>query len=331
MDVSHLSTLKTPTSADNVLVLNQLSALSVVNKQLKKINATAAAVMLGGGANILFTQSKIENPLVLNALRGVRVDVRQDNVYVTALAGENWHDFVLDMSERGFYGLENLALIPGTVGAAPVQNIGAYGVEVADLIAYVEVYDCLRDKLLRFDKTACQFAYRDSLFKKNPHYWVTAVTFLLSKRFCPQLHYAGLVAAEIDSSKKLIETIIRLRQQKLPNPKQIPNAGSFFKNPVVDKKTLARLLTSYPDMPHFAYQNAYKLSAAWLLEQAGCKGFAFQASPQAQAVYTYKQHALIVINPDFATGENIMAFADYLIAQVLKTFNVRLYPEVQFI
>ena len=260
------------------------------------------ALVLGGGSNLLFAGDPAG---VVLALTAQRIGIRDDDgarAIVRADAGVGWHDLVLWTLGHGLCGLENLALIPGTVGAAPIQNIGAYGVEVCDRIHAVEAFDRPAGAFVRFAAADCAFAYRESLFKRDPgRYIVTAVEFALSRTPALKLDYAGigeeLQAMGIDGtprSSQVAEAVIRIRRRKLPDPALLGNAGSFFKNPMVAAAVAAGLQAGHPGMPVFRAGDAdtRKLSAAWLIDQCGWKGHRDGDAGVAES------HALVLVNPE---------------------------------
>jgi UDP-N-acetylmuramate dehydrogenase len=241
-----------------------------------------------------------------------------------------WNDLVHWSLARGWNGLENMALIPGTVGACPIQNIGAYGVEVAEFIETVEAYNRLTGQTERLPNNACAFGYRDSRFKRERDEWViTAVEFRLSANRALKMNYAGvpeeLAAMGIDSPKAvhLAEAISRIRSRKLPNPALIGNAGSFFKNPVLPDAQTVGLKAQYPALPVFPSGQAgfSKLSAAWLIEQAGWKGYR-QGDAGIAA-----QHALVLVNHGHASGQELLQVARQVVASVKDRLGITLEPE----
>ncbi len=294
---------------------------------------TQPLLVLGEGSNILFTRDWPGVVLSI-AARGIAVlDDDGESARIRVEAGENWNDFVRWSLGRGYAGLENLVLIPGTVGAAPIQNIGAYGVEVREFIIAVEAWDRDERHLLRIENVGCAFGYRDSLFKRNrDRYVVTAVEFELPHTHALRIDYAGvreeLAALGIaqPSPLGLAEAIARIRTRKLPNPALIGNAGSFFKNPLVDAAALARLLALHPALPHWqAGDDLHKISAAWLIEACGLKGF------RAGDAAVSAQHALVLVNHGHATGAQIGALADHVQGEVRTRFGIEIEAEPRII
>jgi UDP-N-acetylmuramate dehydrogenase len=292
-------------------------------------------LVLGGGSNLLFAG---DAPGAVLALSSQRIELLRevgDAVIVRADAGVGWHDFVLWTLGHGLCGLENLALIPGTVGAAPIQNIGAYGVEVRDAIRAVHAFDRRDGGFVRLDAADCDFAYRDSLFKHDPdRYIVTAVEFVLSRTPDLRLEYAGireeLTAMGIDGTPRasqVAEAVIRIRQRKLPDPARLGNAGSFFKNPIVPMAIAEALQATQPAMPVFrgAGDESRKLSAAWLIDQCGWKGHRHgDAGVSAE-------HALVLVNHGQATGLQVLDLARRIAASVRDRFGIAIEPEPRII
>ena len=296
-------------------------------------------LVLGGGSNLLFAGDPQGAVLSLGAQKIGIVEDDGERAIVRADAGVEWHALVLWTLGHGLCGLENLALIPGTVGAAPIQNIGAYGVEVRDCIHVVEAFERGSCELRRLDAQACAFAYRDSLFKREPErFVVTAVEFALSRVPKLKLDYAGIVdelaamgidPASSDSvrASQVAEAVIRIRQRKLPDPAVIGNAGSFFKNPIVPMAHAEALAAAHPALPMFrgSSDDTRKLSAAWLIDQCGWKG---HRDGDAGVAAT---HALVLVNHGHATGQQLLDLARRIAASVHERFGVALEPEPRVI
>ena len=295
--------------------------------------AQGPVLVLGQGSNVLFAA---DYPgLVLRPMFAT-VQVLEDDgetATVRAEAGAGWDAFVDWTLALGLGGLENLALIPGLVGAAPIQNIGAYGVEVGDSITCVEAWDRLSGRSVRLGRDACAFGYRDSTFKRDPERWiVTAVEFRLSRSTPLQLDYAGVrqeldaMGASAPSAPQVAAAVRRLRRRKLPDPAVIGNAGSFFKNPVVDASLADRLRIEHPDLPvHPADAGHRKLSAAWLIERCGWRGHR-EGDAGISA-----QHALVLVNHGHASGAQLLALARRVAQSVEERFGVRLEPEPRIV
>ncbi|HET7307701.1 MAG TPA: UDP-N-acetylmuramate dehydrogenase [Gammaproteobacteria bacterium] len=284
---------------------------------------------LGGGSNVLFVHD-VPGLVLRLANRGVAiVEEGGETALVRVAAGENWDRFVRWSLEAGFEGLENLILIPGSVGAAPIQNIGAYGVEAREFIAGVEAWDGEAQASVRFDNVACEFGYRDSIFKHRPNrYIVTGVDFRLPRRRPLRLDYAGVLqelkamGVRQPTAVDVARAVETLRRRKLPDPAQIGNAGSFFKNPVVSQTELAAFRERCPEMPAHAYGgDHFKLSAAWLIDACGLKG------ARAGAAGISDRHALVLVNHGGATGEELWALATRVRETVAERFGVMLEPE----
>ncbi|TFW10047.1 UDP-N-acetylmuramate dehydrogenase [Oxalobacteraceae bacterium OM1] len=291
-------------------------------------------LVLGGGSNLLLTRDFAG--LVLHmCTRGTRVvDEDADFVYVRAAAGENWHRFVMFTLEQGLGGLENLALIPGNVGASPIQNIGAYGVELKDCFHSLTAWDFESGETFTLDREACGFAYRDSIFKHElrDRAVILDVIFALPKRWRPNMAYADvaqeLAARNIADPKPLdiANAVIAIRTRKLPDPQQIGNAGSFFKNPLVSEATRSALLARYPNLVSYAQPSGeYKLAAGWLIDQCGWKGRSMGAAG------VYEKQALVLVNRGGARGEDVVALARAIQADVEARFGVSLEPEPVFV
>jgi len=293
--------------------------------------------VLGGGSNLVLSGDF--DGLVLHMAIPGRALVAEDADawYVRAGGGEHWHDFVQWTLAQGWPGLENLSLIPGTVGAAPIQNIGAYGLEVAERFHALTAFDMARGEFVRFDRAACRFGYRDSVFKqegwqREGRFVITEVTFRLPKHWQALTRYADIAseiaAREISTptAQQIAAAVIAVRQRKLPDPAQIPNTGSFFHNPVVDAATADRLLTAHPTLPHYPQPDGrVKLAAGWLIEQAGWKG------RDLGPVGMYERQALVLVNRGGATGADVMALMRAVQDDVRQRFGIELTPEPVFL
>lgn len=295
--------------------------------------ATRPRLVLGGGSNLVLG-ADFDGCVLQVALGGRRlVDAGDGAFIVEGQAGENWHDFVRWTLAQGWPGLENLSLIPGTVGAAPIQNIGAYGVEIADRFEALEAVELDSGRVQRFGAAECAFGYRDSVFKRNPGRWlVTSVRFRLPRPWRAHTAYAEL-AAELaahalaaPTALEVSDAVIGIRRRKLPDPAQIGNAGSFFKNPVVDAAHAQRLLAAFPVLPHYPQADGrIKLAAGWLIEQAGWKG------RDLGPVGCYERQALVLVNRGGACGADVLRIARAIEADVLARFGVQLEVEPVFV
>ena len=288
-------------------------------------------LVLGGGSNMLF-HGDVEALVIQIQIRGLEV-VSDDgrHVRVAVGAGEVWHDFVLQTLDKGWGGLENLSLIPGSVGASPMQNIGAYGVEIKDHFAWLDAVRLSDGSLKRFTKDDCAFGYRESVFKREEKgKWILVqVAFDLDRESPLRMGY-GAIEQELESipmerrtHRDVSDAVIRIRQSKLPDPKEIGNAGSFFKNPTVPAEVAKALAANHPDMPRYPQPSGQvKLAAGWLIEQAGWKGH----SRKTHGVHD--RQALVLVHHGGATGKEVWALAQDIMASVQSTFGVSLEPEV---
>lgn len=281
---------------------------------------------LGGGSNLVLAES-VPGIVAQIKLSGVELlESPGRSALLRVGAGELWHNFVRWTLEQGYFGLENLALIPGSVGASPVQNIGAYGVEVGELIECVDAYDSQIQQWVNLSAKGCEFGYRDSLFKRNPgRFVITSVTFRLSRQYHPKLSYAPLAQrfggrSEVDALE-VFNAVCEIRSSKLPDPNKLGNAGSFFKNPVVNQADFETLHLQYPDIPNYPADSGRKLAAGWLIEQAGLKGYT------DGPVGVHKLQALVLVNYGGASRCELEALAASVTTQVLQKFGVQLEQE----
>ena len=285
----------------------------------------------GGGSNMLFTKD-FEGLFVRNCIKGIKeIERTQTHVILEAGAGENWHDFVIHCVDHGFGGLENLSLIPGCVGASPMQNIGAYGVEIKDTFAYLDAVEISTGEVKRFHLADCAFGYRESVFKRElkNQYVICSVAFTLSLNPIMNTSY-GVIETELQhmgittpSIKDVSNAVIRIRQSKLPDPKQLGNAGSFFKNPVVSNEVLTSIQSSYERVPSYPAGDGHvKLAAGWLIEQAGWKGKRFGN------VGVHELQALVLVNYGGGTGKEIYELSQRIIEDIQVKFGVSLEREV---
>lgn len=291
-------------------------------------------LILGGGSNVLFTKD-FEGIVLLNGIKGMEV-LREDDTYtyVKAGGGEVWHDLVLFCLANNLGGMENLSLIPGTVGAAPLQNIGAYGVELKDVFEELEAVNLATGELHTFDKAACQFGYRESVFKHEAkgQYIVTSVTFRLQKEHQLNTSYGAIQTTleEMQVQQPTIHdvsaAVCQIRRSKLPDPAQIGNAGSFFKNPEIPLLLYDVLKEKHPGMPAYPVSEAaVKVPAGWLIEQCGWKGKVIDNYG------VHKNQALVLVNYGGANGEKLLALARDIIHSVQEKFGIMLQPEVNIL
>ena len=291
--------------------------------------------VLGGGSNMLLTQN-IDKLVVHINFKGIEVTKEdENNVWVKAQAGENWHEFVLYCIEHNYGGIENLSLIPGNVGTTPIQNIGAYGVEIKDTFDNCTAMEIASQELKSFDKTSCNFGYRESVFKnelKN-QYIITDVTFKLTKKNHNINTSYGAIDVELAKNnisnptlKQVSDAVIAIRQSKLPNPKELGNSGSFFKNPIISKTDYEKIKQHYPEIPHYVVsETEVKVPAGWLIEQAGFKGKRFGDAG------IHKNQALVLVNYGNATGQEILAVAKDIQNTILEKYSIQIEAEVNVI
>lgn len=282
-------------------------------------------LILSGGSNMLLPEH-VHSLVIHMDIQGIEYLAEDENSKTLRVgAGQNWHDFVLWSTAQQLYGLQNLALIPGRVGASPVQNIGAYGVEVGEFIDSVQVYDLEQKQFRSIAADDCQFAYRHSIFKEQPtRYIISHVTFKLLKQPNLKLGYGDLKAAvgENLSAENLQRQVIHIRQSKLPDPQEFPNVGSFFKNPVVTSQVFARVSAEYPELPHYPQADGrIKLAAGWLIDQTGWKG------KQLGSVGMFHKQALVLVNYANAGLADVQATYRAVQNDVWKKFHIRLEPE----
>jgi UDP-N-acetylmuramate dehydrogenase len=286
-------------------------------------------LLLGEGSNVLFT-GDFGGVVVTMKTRGVEIlDDVDDAARIRVAAGEHWDSLVRWTLAHGHAGLENLILIPGSVGAAPMQNIGAYGVEVREFIESVETYDLRQRRGAEFRNGDCEFGYRDSIFKRHPDRWlITAVTLRLPRAWAPRIEYSGVqeelrrMGVERPAPIHVADAVVALRTRKLPDPAVIGNAGSFFKNPLIPAAQATTLLAEHPQLPCWPVPNDMsKLSAAWLIEASGFKGL------REGDVGISNRHALVLVNHGNATGEQLWALAQRVREGVRARFGVELEPE----
>ncbi len=306
------------------------SEQEIIDALLSAQRRNAQSLVLGGGSNIVLTTDTLDCVIRIAVAGKQLLGDDEDHYYLKVAAGENWNALVDYCVANQYYGIENLALIPGSVGAAPIQNIGAYGVDLRRFVhelSYIDTSSLSRQVMPARD---CRFAYRDSIFKNElkDKAVITSVTFKLAKREHLNLSYPG-IAEELRASSGTIDArgvrdaVVRIRQRKLPDPATLPNVGSFFKNPIVDRNTLARLQRQLPALVYYplAEKAQYKLAAAWLIDQAGWKGY------RAGNVGVHERQALVLINYGSATGEEMLALAADIQSSVMEKFSVSLELE----
>lgn len=334
MNIRHNISLKNyNTFGIEVFAENFVEANSVTDLQeIIKLNYPEK-FLLGGGSNMLLTKN-IDNALVIHLnIKGKEI-TRQDGdfVYIKAHAGENWHEFILWCLDQGLGGLENMSLIPGNVGTAPIQNIGAYGKELKDNFVSCDTIEIATGKVKTFNKKDCNFGYRNSVFKNElkGQYIITSVIFKLTKRNHTTNTSYGAINTELASKNITVPTlsdisnaVIAIRQSKLPDPKVLGNSGSFFKNPVVSNTIFEKFKTNFPDAPSYSVSDTEtKIPAGWLIEQAGFKGKRFGDAG------VHKNQALVLVNYSNATGQEIWDLAMKIKSVVFDKFGIEINPEV---
>jgi UDP-N-acetylmuramate dehydrogenase len=302
-------------------------------KQILSFRNDKKILVLGGGSNLLLTKD-FDGLVIKNEIKRFEViEETVSEVIVESGAGENWHEFVLNCIDKGFGGVENLSLIPGSVGASPMQNIGAYGVEIKDVFESLSAYHIKSGEIHYFDKTKCEFGYRESIFKNKVkgEYIILTVTFRLTKNPTINSSYGAIneqlkvMGIQEPTIKELSAAIIAIRQSKLPDPKIIGNAGSFFKNPTVEIALLEQIQKNYPDIPNYPAVNGKKLAAGWLIEKAGWKGRTFDNYG------VHKLQALVLVNYGNCTGQEIFDLSSQIIQDVFEKFGVLLEREVNIL
>lgn len=329
-DLKPFNTFGISAFADEFTTFSSVEELhSVVSE-----NKNKRLLILGGGSNILLT--KDVHALVLrNEIKGInQVSETEEHVLIKAGAGEVWHEFVLKCIELNLGGVENMSLIPGSVGASPMQNIGAYGVEIKDVFHSLEAYHLETGSIQHFNLEQCEFGYRESVFKRKlkDQYVIVSVTFRLNKKHSINKAY-GAIEAELKaqgienpSIRDISNAVIAIRRSKLPDPAEIGNAGSFFKNPVVELEVMEKIKLNHPDVPHYpAEPGKCKLAAGWLIEKAGWKGY-------TEGTFgVHKLQALVLVNYGGSTGEQIYNLSGRIIQDIEEKFGVTLEREVNIL
>ncbi len=304
-------------------------------KHALTLNPHSSYMFLGGGSNVLFTKD-FEGLVLKNSIKGIEVaSETEDHVLLKIYSGENWHELVMYCVQRNLGGIENLSLIPGTVGAAPMQNIGAYGVELEKVFVSLEALNLETFEIETFDKETCEFGYRESVFKRKfkGQYFIYSVTLRLDKKPVIHAEYGDIKTVLTDkgiawteaSIKDISDAVIQIRQSKLPDPKEIGNSGSFFKNPVIESAHFDKLKTEYPDIKGFEQYNGIKVPAAWLIEQCGWKG------RRVGNTGSHARQALVLVNYGAATGNEVWQLAQDIIGSVREKFGISLEPEVNIV
>lgn len=326
VDLAPLHTFGLKAKADAV---QYIATEKDIQNYIKQVQQGASTCLLGEGSNTVFAREHYAATVWVMALKGRQFLGEQNDCFVFRLAaGENWHDWVCWSVLNDYPGLENLALIPGTVGASPIQNIGAYGLEVKNRILAVHGYDLQTGKPQTLPVENCQFSYRNSVFKQvlANRFLITHVDFCLPKTWQPIVHYGDIetrcLALGGVLPKHVMRAVISTRQEKLPNYQVLGNSGSFFKNPIVENAVATQLHKNWPDLPVFPVgEKQSKLAAGWLIEACGLKGH------QIGSVQVYPKQALVLTNCGGATGEQLQEMIQYIQAKVSDQFGIRLQPE----
>jgi len=330
ISLKHYNTLAIGSIACELIILEKKEELIELGKQ-NFFNRNEFKV-LGGGSNILVKDTIVVNPILKIDTKGIVHKDNGDTVLVTAQAGENWHSFLEFCLENGYYGLENLALIPGSVGAAPIQNIGAYGVEQSERFHSLEAFSVQTGEFFQFDFEQCKFGYRDSIFKQDKgKFIITSVTYRLNKTFTPVIKYHDLIKTfentepENINPRELFNAVCDIRTNKLPYPDQLPNAGSFFKNPEISLEHYEIISEKYPNLGGFQTPNGIKIHAGKLIDLAGLKGFRYPYNTDAAVS---DRHALVLVNHGNAAGMDIFELSELIINKVKELFGIDLEREV---
>jgi UDP-N-acetylmuramate dehydrogenase len=330
-NLKELNTFHLNVSAKKLVIIENENDVTEIPSLIQK----EKYLILGGGSNVLFLND-FDGIIIKNEIKGKKItDETDEDIIVSIQSGEIWHDIVMWAIKNNWNGIENLALIPGTTGAAPVQNIGAYGVEIKDVLQSVKFFNLETKSFQVLDNKECLFSYRNSIFKnelKNKTF-ITDVTLKLKKKNHIYRTDYGNIKDELSklnanklTPELIAQAVINIRQSKLPDPSVIGNAGSFFKNPEVSKKQYEELKNQYPEIPVFPLENGnYKIAAGWMIEKCGLKGF------EHKGAAVHSKQALVLINKNNATGKDIFELAQIVMKKVFDTFAVTLEPEVNII
>ena len=311
------------------------SVNTLVELAIDPIFRAEKKMILGGGSNLLLTKD-VDALVIKNDIKGIEIlSENKTHIELAVGAGENWHELVLYCVENNFGGLENLSLIPGNVGAAPMQNIGAYGVEIKDTFQYLEAFNIRNSTIEKFTNSACEFGYRESRFKKDlkGKYIITKVVFKLKKAPHQLNTNYGDISKELEKAnisnpkiKDISNAVITIRKRKLPDPNEIGNSGSFFKNPVINKAAFELIIKKYPNVAHYKLaENEIKIAAGWLIEKAGWKG------KKIKNYGVHQNQALVLVNYGGAKGSDIHELSKLIIEDIYKKFKIRLEQEVNIL
>ncbi|AEF43385.1 UDP-N-acetylenolpyruvoylglucosamine reductase [Serratia sp. AS12] len=321
------NTFALPVNAAQLVIADRIELMIKVWQKTQK--RQEPLLVLGEGSNVLFLED-FAGTVMINQFKGIDIREETDAWYLHVGAGENWHGLVCNTLDNGIPGLENLALIPGLVGSAPIQNIGAYGIELKSVCDYVDLLDFNTGAIDRIPTSECGFGYRESIFKHDfqTGHIIVGVGLRLSKQWSPMLNYGDLTKLDPETvtPRQIFESVCAMRRSKLPDPAVTGNAGSFFKNPLVSEQKGAELVALYPGMPHYPQQDGQvKLAAGWLIDQCELKGY------QIGGAAVHRQQALVLVNLGDACSQDVVALARHVRNTVAKKFDVWLEPEVRFI
>lgn len=324
--LKHHNTFALPLNTAHLVIAEQIEMMIKVWQKTQK--RQEPLLVMGEGSNILFLED-FTGTVMVNKLTGIKVREEQDAWHLHVSAGENWHRLVKHTLDLGIPGLENLALIPGLVGSAPIQNIGAYGIELKQVCEYVDLLCLTTGEIDRMETQRCEFGYRESIFKHKfkQGYVIVGVGIRLSKQWTPLLNYGDLTKLDPQTvtPQQVFDAVCAMRRSKLPDPRITGNAGSFFKNPLVSEESANRLLALYPTMPHYPQSDGQvKLAAGWLIDQCSLKGY------QIGGAAVHRQQALVLVNTGNACSQDVVALARHVRNTVASKFEVWLEPEVRF-
>lgn len=321
------NTFALPVNAAHLVIAEQIEMMIKAWQKAQK--RKEPFLVLGEGSNVLFLED-FAGTVMINKLEGIEAKEGQDAWHLHVSAGENWHHLVSHSLKCGMPGLENMALIPGLVGSAPIQNIGAYGIELQQVCEYVDLLNLTTGEIDRMEPQRCEFGYRESIFKHKfkEGYVIVAVGIRLNKQWRPLLNYGDLTKLDPQTvtPQQVFDAVCAMRRSKLPDPRITGNAGSFFKNPQVSAETANRMLAQYPSMPHYPLADGQvKLAAGWLIDQCSLKGH------QIGGAAVHSLQALVLVNADNASSQDVVALARHVRNTVAERFGVCLEPEVRFI
>ena len=330
--LANLNTFRIDVNAKYFSSINSIQELQSLCEH--SIYSENELFILGGGSNILLTKD-VDSLVIKNDIKGIEVlKDDDDTVEIMAGGGENWHEFVMFCVARGYGGIENLSLIPGNIGAAPMQNIGAYGVEIKDTFKYLNAFHIQSGEIHQFNNNDCQFGYRESIFKNKfkGEYIILNIVLKLSKKPRVNSSYGDiekkLTEWDINnpSIKDISDAVISIRESKLPNPTKIGNSGSFFKNPIINSEQFKTLLDKYPNVVYYKMDNdLFKIAAGWLIDNAGWKGKTFNNYG------IHKKQALVLVNYGGARGSDINDLSEKIIDDIHEKYNIKLEKEVNIL